>query len=184
VNPHIKIHGWLKKMARTRLKAKGRRESGAFAPIPCSVLNHANFKRLSGNAMRLLMELVSQIRFKEGGTINNGDLTIAWLILKERGWKSKETIQNAILELLHYGFVVLTRQGGRNLASLYAVTWWAIDECKGKLDVSETRVAPNDWKTEKEPWQRPERKNKSLPRFSDSTALASGAIVSIQRGKM
>ena len=141
-----------------RIKAKGRRESGAFVPFPCSVLNHPNFKILSSKGLKLLVDMVSQMRFKKGGSINNGDLTATWSILKERGWKSRESLNYALKELLHYGFIELTRQGGRHIPSLYAVTWWAIDECKGKLDVPETRVPSNKWKEIKEPWERPTRK--------------------------
>ena len=142
----------------SRRRAKGRREGGAFVPLPCSVLNHPNFMRLSGRGVKLLMDMVSQLRFKEGGAVNNGDLTVAWSVLSKRGWKSRDTLYLSLQELLYYGFISLTRQGGRNLASLYAVTWWAIDECKGKLEVPETRVPSNEWKEDKTPWK-PTKRN-------------------------
>ena len=145
-------------MVTNRLKAKGRRESGIFVPFPCSVLCHPNFTRLSAKAVKLLMDIVSQLRFRSGGTCNNGDLTATWTILKERGWKSRDSLHLSLQELLYYGFIKLTRQGGRHLPSLYAVTWWAIDACGGKLDIPETRAPSNEWKTDKEPWQRPKRK--------------------------
>ena len=104
------------------------------------------------------MDMVSQLRFKEGGAVNNGDLTVAWSVLSKRGWKSRDTLYLSLQELLYYGFISLTRQGGRNLASLYAVTWWAIDECKGKLEVPETRVPSNEWKEDKTPWK-PTKRN-------------------------
>ena len=160
-------------MARTRLKAKGRRESGAFVPLPVSVLNHRNFLGLSAKAVKLLIDLCAQLRFKRGGPINNGDLTAAWSIMQERGWHSKETLQNALEELRHYGFLTLTRQGGRNLCSLFAVTWWAIDDCGGKLDVSETRVPSNDWRNECKDWTRRTRKN-PCPDFPPQLTRLSG----------
>ena len=53
-----------------------------------------------------------------------------------RGWKSKETLHNAKKQLLESGLVVETRKGMRpNKASLYAVTWHPLNECKGKLDM-------------------------------------------------
>ena len=64
------------------------------------------------------------------------------------GWTSKGTVDKALNELLARGFIEQTRQGGRNKCSLYAVSWLAIDECGGKLDVSDTRVASNLWKPE------------------------------------
>lgn len=147
-------------MALSRIKAKGRREGGAFVPLPCSVLNHPNFSALSGKALKLLMDMLSQIRFKKDGPNNNGDITATWSILNQRGWRSKETLENAIEELLHYGFIMVTRKGGRHQCSLYAVTWWAVNECGGKLDVSETRTPPNDWKAVREKWMSKRKKKK------------------------
>ena len=124
-------------MSPSRLRAKGRRESGPFVPFPCSVLNNPNFTALSAKAVKLLMDMASQLRFGRDGPQNNGDISVTWTIMHPRGWRSKETLRNALKELAHYGFVNMTRQGGRNKCSLYALTWWAINECHGKLDVSE-----------------------------------------------
>ena len=41
---------------------------------------------------------------------------------------------------------IVSRMGGRNTCSLYALTFQAIDECKGKLDISSSIVASGDWK--------------------------------------
>ncbi|MCW8918063.1 MAG: hypothetical protein OQL08_04545 [Gammaproteobacteria bacterium] len=140
-------------MADRLIKAKGRRTSGVFVPLPAAVLTHPNFISLSHKAVKLLLDMLSQLRLKEGGTKNNGDICIAWSIMsEERGWKSKETLNNARNELLHYGFIQVTRQGGRKICTLYAITWWAIDECNGKLDVAETKVASNLWKEVKPPY--------------------------------
>jgi len=146
-------------------KAKNRRESGAFVPIPVSVIKHPNFCMLNGTALRLLINLCSQVRFKaKMGASNNGDLTAAMEILKKSGWTSNDSINNALKELLHYGFIIKTRQGGRNLCSLYAITWWAINECNGKLDVNPTSTPPGNWKEVKSKWVRPKRKSTSLHR--------------------
>lgn len=150
-------------MALTRIKAKGRRESGPFVALPCSVLSHPNRKALSFKGSKLLFDLLDQLRFGADGPTNNGDLTIAWAIMKEYGWSSKETLHNAVRELEYYGFIKLTRQGGRNKCSLYAVTWWAINECGGKLDIKETSVPSNEWKTAKESL---DAKNRSRPEKS------------------
>ena len=84
---------------------------------------------------------------------NNGDLAAAWKLMEKRGWRSKETLHRAKRELLEKGFIVTTRQGGRHVCSLFAVTWLAIDECSGKLDVAPTRVAPGYWKLGRNPDQ-------------------------------
>lgn len=158
-------------MALSRQKAKGRRESGAFIPLPVSVLHHPNFSRLTAKAVKLLMDLCSQLRFKKGGSVNNGDLSAAFSLMQPRGWRSEETLQNALDELLHFNFLTRTRKGGKNLCALYAVTWWAIDECNGKLDIRETRAPSNQWKNDCEDFmprrkrkQRKHRKTESLPR--------------------
>ena len=90
--------------------------------------------------MKLLIDVAKQYNGS-----NNGDLHAAWSILSGQGWHSKGTLSRAIKELIDKGFIELTRQGGKNRCSLYAVTWRSIDECKGKLDVRETRVASNLW---------------------------------------
>ena len=133
-------------MAVDRIKAKGRRESGPFVPLPLSVLNHPNYIALTAKSVKLLNDLLAQIRFGKEGTRNNGDLSLAWSIMSARGWKSKQTLENARRELEERGFITQTRQGGRHKCSLYAITWWAIDYCDGKLDVPETRVPSNEWK--------------------------------------
>ena len=146
-------------MAYKRVKITGRRESHTFSakphhifradckneiPSPASVLSHM--------AAHLLDNLTAQFNGS-----NNGDLSAAPKIMKLYGWTSQGSIHNALTELLALGFIEQTRQGGRNKCSLYAVTWLAIDDCKGKLDVNPTRVASNLWK--------PENAEKIDPRF-------------------
>jgi len=149
-------------MPRKILKAKGRREGGAFVPMPCDVLSHQNFMILTGNALRMLMYLCSQLRFKKGGTINNGDLCATISMMREQGWSSNESIQFALKELIYYGFIVISRQGHRKRCSLYAITWWAIDECNEKLDIHPTAIPLGYWKESKKKWKRPKRKDKSI----------------------
>ena len=48
--------------------------------------------------------------------------------------------------VLAKGLIEQTRQGGLHAAGLYAITWQAIDECHGKLDVAATRVPSNKWR--------------------------------------
>lgn len=101
-----------------------------------------------------------------GGPVNNGDISVTWKLMRERGWKSNGTVREKINELMHYGFVVCTRKGGLGMGpDLFALTFFAIDECDGKLHVKPTKVAPNDWIEPKPKWQRPKRKHtaKILP---------------------
>ena len=129
-------------MARSIFKAKGRKGSGHFAAVPHAVITSPNFQKMQGNAVKLLVQMIDQLRFgKDKATTNNGDLCVSWTLMKEQGWKSKATLQNARDELIHYGFISLTRRGltvVRGTPNLYAVTFHRIDECGGKLDVSST----------------------------------------------
>jgi hypothetical protein len=149
-------------MADKRQKFKGRRSGPSFGakphhifradtknnkPSPASVLNHM--------AAHLLDNLVAQYN-----GVNNGDLSAAPKIMKLYGWTSQGSVYSALTELLAQGFIEQTRQGGRNKCSLYALTWIAIDDCGGKLDVHPTKVASNLWK--------PENKKKINPRFVEA----------------
>jgi hypothetical protein len=107
-------------------------------------MEHDCYVTLSAKAVRLLLELARQYNGH-----NNGDLCVAWRLMQPRGWTSRDTLHQALAQLLDHDLVTLTRQGGKHKASLYALTWEAIDECKGKLDVSATRTPPGNWRT----WQ-------------------------------
>ena len=67
-------------------------------------------------------------------------------MMQERGWNSSDQLQKAKNELIEKDVIIVARQGGLNKAGLYAVTFFPIDECKGKLDVASTRTAPVNWK--------------------------------------
>ena len=128
-------------MSRNRIKAKTRREQGPYIAIPLSVLNSGEFTALSCIAVKLLLDLNAQYRGN-----NNGDLCLAWTVMVKRGWRSRETLDRACKELTAAEFIVVARQGGRNLPSLYALTYLGIDECKGKIDIAPTVVPPSYWK--------------------------------------
>jgi hypothetical protein len=127
-------------MARSRLKSTGRQEGYSFVKFQHRMLRHPSFGSLSGRACKTLLFLASQYNGS-----NNGDLTIAWTIARARGIKSNGNLRIAVQQLIDAGFVVQTRQGGRNKCSLFALAWFPIDECGGKLDVPPTRLPPYDW---------------------------------------
>jgi len=128
-------------MTRSREKIKGRSEKISFAGLPKRCMSHENYINLSAYSRSLLIEFC----YLYNG-YNNGDLSAAFSVLKKRGWKSKGTLSRAIKELLEFRWIIKSRQGGKNRCSLYALTFHAIDECKGKLDIPSTNVAPGDWK--------------------------------------
>ena len=128
-------------MAASYAKAKGRREKGSFVPLPRAVLQDEKFARLSPRATKLLVDLLAQY-----GGFNNGDLEATFNTMQERGWRSKSQLAKGIKELREAGFIRLTRQGGLGGCSLYAVTFFSIDECGGKLEEPATKTPPGDWR--------------------------------------
>jgi len=128
-------------MSRNRQKAKGRREIGSFIAVPHAVLECANYASLSPRAVKLFFDIYGQYKGN-----NNGDFTMAFSVMKNKGWRSKDQLNKARFELLQKGFIVQTRQGWNNHCSLYGVTLHPIDECGGKLDVDATIVAYGWWK--------------------------------------
>lgn len=99
----------------------------SFAGIPRWIMETDDYKGLGGNAVKLLNELSYQYR-----KYNNGDLTVAWHVLKNRGWKSRTTIERARDELLSVDLIVCTREGRflnpGGLCALYALRWLPIND--------------------------------------------------------
>jgi len=113
----------------------------SYAGIPRIVMESDDYKSLSGSAAKLLNELSYQYR---GKNHNNGDLTVAFAVLKNRGWKSRTTIEKARDALLAANLIACTRQGQftnpGGYCSLFALVWAQIDDCPGKgLSVGPTR---------------------------------------------
>ncbi len=131
----------MSRLSHRRLRAKGRASRSSFVSLPHSLLNHPAMAKLSTRATKLLIDLATQYRGK-----NNGDLSATLTTLKKRGWKSSDQLFKARDELIDRGLIIVTRQGGRNLCNLYAITWQPIDDCKGKLDICSTIVPSNRWK--------------------------------------
>ena len=124
-----------------RLRIKGRQTIPSFVMLPKALMLHKNFKTLSPRATKLVVDLVSQYN-----GFNNGDLCAPLSLMKKRGWKSSDQLFKAKKELVDRGMILVSRQGGLNKANLYALTWFPIDDCKGKLDIASTITAPGNWK--------------------------------------
>ena len=130
----------MSRQSERRRKAKGRASSGSFVSFPHSVLKHPAFATLTTRATKLLIDLATQYRGK-----NNGDLSMPLSQMRNRGWNSSDQLHKAKNELLERGLILVSRQGGRNKCSLYAVTWQPIDYCKGKLDIGASNKSLNLW---------------------------------------
>lgn len=129
-----------KNTGKRRQKLVGRSSGAPFLRIEHRISDSPEFGRLSGNAVKLLLELARQYRPGK-----NGDLSIPWSMLSTRGWKSKATVHSSKLELLAAGWILETRKGGKNMCSLYALTYYAIDESEKHLEPS-TVTPPNLWR--------------------------------------
>lgn len=121
--------------------AKDKRESGSFVALPHAVLRSQSFASLRPHAVKLAIDLLAQFKGD-----NNGDLCAAWTLMKKRGWRSRDTLSKARRELLNAEWIMVTKQGGRHSPTLYALTFYAVDACGGKLDVSPTHSSPGSWR--------------------------------------
>ena len=102
-------------------------------------LADTDFISLSSRALKLLIDIGVQYN-----GYNNGDLCAAMTLMKKRGWKSNDQRGKALKELLGKEMIILTRQGGRKIPSLYALTWRCIDPCDRKIDINPTK---KPWRT-------------------------------------
>lgn len=119
-------------MGRNRVKHKGRADAGGgFGALPRIVWHSPDYCALPGRAVKLLMDLACQYNGR-----NNGDLTVAYSVLRERGWSSKGTLSAAVDDLLEADLIRLSRPGRFTnpgaQTSLYELTWLPRDECPGK----------------------------------------------------
>lgn len=154
-------------------------DGGAAFVIPVTLLQHANFKRLSAEAIKMLLDLGRQYTGS-----NNGYQCAAWTLSKDWGWRSESTVRDALAELEHHRIIVRTQQGGRNRPNLYGFTWRRIDAKPEKpLDLPRSSAPSNDWKNEQQtPFARTSRKRKSSP-SGGAISTPQGANVRPQRGK-
>jgi hypothetical protein len=108
-----------------------------------------DYTGLSYKSKALLLDISLQYNGR-----NNGDLTVALAVLRNRGWKRQATISEAVKELLDADLIIRTREGQfrnpHSQCALYAITWQPIDECNGKdLCVNPTTTAPRKFSFEK-----------------------------------
>ena len=112
----------------------------SFAGVPRVVMRHPDYKNLGYSAKVLLFEMAFLYNGK-----NNGDISLPFSRLKDRGFKSQGTLSNSIKELINSNLITRTREGyfqkQNSRCALYAINWVAIDDCLGKdLEVSPTRT--------------------------------------------
>lgn len=129
-----------------RFRKPGRKSNRSFSMLIHDYFTSPEYAELSPRAVKALIDLYCQFR---GG--NNGDLCAAWSVMAPLGWTSKDQLSKALHELIERGWIICTRQGGKRVSSLYAVTFLGIDHCGGKLEIRANPVPTNLWKTAKVP---------------------------------
>ena len=108
--------------------------------VPTAVLCCSNYCALSLKAKALILDMGARFN-----GYNNGDLAAPYSWMQLRGWRSKDTLHRALMELREAGMIELTRQGGLLGPSLYAFTWLPVDICKAHPEITPTRVASGEW---------------------------------------
>ncbi|MGO3029129.1 hypothetical protein [Pseudomonas helleri] len=113
-----------------------------FAMMLWTMGQSAAYRSLSFTARGVLMELHMQYNGS-----NNGDLSATRTMAKEWGVSSPNILQKALKDLLDGDWIIQTRSshfsrhGSR--CALYALSWYAIDDCPGKgLEIAPTNVPP------------------------------------------
>jgi hypothetical protein len=154
-------------MAKSRYKnATEKRDGGGHIAVPFPVLNGLAYLNLNAHARMLLWDLAAQYRGN-----NNGDLCAAWKLMKPRGWKSEATLDKCKRALVEAGLIVETRKGARpNKCSLFALTWYALDECNGKLDISARSFSRGAYKLK-------DRPPVMIPRGGKNASLTTASVV-------
>lgn len=145
-NPNGPPRGWALSRRDRRARHTGRKgeRSDTFVRMLHIVLCDDTFKNLTPVAHKTLNYLASQCN-----GYNNGDLDICEKNAKRRGLRmSAASLRRGAKELLAAGFIELTRQGGRNRNSLYALSWYDIPYDRNKHDY-EFRGPTMRWQRQK-----------------------------------
>jgi len=164
-------------VAKSYPQAKGRSSGGRHFRIPHQVSGHPNFIKLTAYPNKLLIDLGRQFVGS-----NNGDLCATWSLMEGRGWKSRETLNDALRELEYYGFIVMTQQGDRKKPTLYALGWRNIDKATGEHREL-LNTMPNSWKAERKKFIKPstrrtsknKKAKKSVTRNAGQTSTVCGS---------
>lgn len=115
-------------MAKTDYRKGDLKPIGMFVAIPYEVMDSSGYQNLSPSAIKLLMDICRQLSGK-----NNGSLSPTWELMKDRGWKSKATLQNAKKELRNSKLITVTRVGSTDKGNceLWAINWLPLHWHKG-----------------------------------------------------
>ncbi len=113
-----------------------------FIPLRYDVVTSDEFLNLSLSAKVVFIHLLGKYN-----RLNNGDLSAPLNRAKEEFNLSKRSLQKAIEELNEHNFLEVTRAGGKNQCSLYALTCYPLNEVnKAGVFIKATERASDKWK--------------------------------------
>lgn len=107
---------------RKRPRIKGR-SIATFLQLHHYVINSSQWAALKGNELKMLIEIAAQYNGS-----NNGDLSYPRSKYALRGWSGSDVAHRALTALKEKGWLLVTRPGGRTGCTLYAVTFFPMDE--------------------------------------------------------
>jgi len=129
-------------MARGRgVDRKGRSKTqGRFLALPHHMTGSAAWRSLSGNSVKVFVELARRYDGK-----NNGRIAMSLEQAAKALGIGKQTVQRSLAELAAKGFIMKTARGDfySRMAATYRLTLWT----------TETGSATDDWRA----WRRPEK---------------------------
>lgn len=132
--------------ATKRPEVDPRRAGSSFVSIPWEVLHCNGYQKLSHVARSLLLEFALQINVRRDSA-NNGRLLCTQKYMRTRGWRSSDTLNRALNELLEGGFIYRTMQGHRpNKASWYAVTFRKLEPSQRYDPGTEADYLESGWR--------------------------------------
>jgi len=77
-----------------------------------------NFNARRPGAKAFLLDIAARFTGK-----NNGSITVPFVAMQERGWRSSATLNRALKELVAAGFLKVSRKGGSHNCQRYRLPW-------------------------------------------------------------
>ena len=96
----------------------GSYDVSGFLSLPRRLLLSSDFAALTNTAKALLLDIAARFTGK-----NNGSITVPFVAMQERGWRSTATVQKGLKELIAAGFLKVTRKGGSHRCTTYRLPW-------------------------------------------------------------
>jgi hypothetical protein len=114
-------------VAKSYKASKSKRDGDRYLALPHVVIDSPSYRALSHPARALLIDIARQYTGS-----NNGRLVACAKYLKPLGWKSNDTVSNALAQLKAHSLLVETRIGMRpNRAAWFALAWYSLDKTDG-----------------------------------------------------